>query len=25
MAGDSHCDGCACSGRGGNGLIRITY
>lgn len=25
MAGDSHCDGCACSGKGGNGLIRITY
>ena len=25
MFGSSHCDGCACSGKGGNGMIKITY
>jgi hypothetical protein len=25
MTGDAHCDGCSCSGKGGNGLIKITY
>jgi hypothetical protein len=25
MMGSSHCDGCSCSGKGGNGLIKITY
>jgi hypothetical protein len=25
MLGDSHQDGCACAGMGGNGLIKITF
>lgn len=25
MVGDTHCDGCACAGMGGNGLIKITF
>lgn len=25
MTGETHCDGCSCSGKGGNGLIKITY
>jgi hypothetical protein len=25
MLGADHCDGCSCSGMGGNGMIKITY